>query len=48
MEDEENYIPEKDWKNSPTVSVWKPAKRQEIHKSWRYEKKKQVVGELET
>ncbi len=48
METEKNYIPEGDWKNCPTVSVWRPEKRQEITKSWRYEKKKQVVGELET
>ncbi len=48
MEDEEKYEPQEDWKNGPTVSVWRPKKKQEIEKSWRYEKKKQVVGELET
>jgi|UniRef100_A0A6C0IQW7 hypothetical protein len=48
MEDEEKYIPQGDWKTHPSVTVWKPTKKQEIKKSWRYEKKKQVVGELET
>ena len=48
MEDEENRVPKEEWKTSPTVSVWRPKKKQEIHKSWRYEKKRQVVGELET
>ena len=41
-----NEIP---WKNAPTVTVWRPKKgRQEIKKSWRFQEKKQVVGELET
>lgn len=46
---EENAPNEIPWKNAPTVTVWRPKKgRQEIKKSWRFQEKKQVVGELET
>ena len=46
---EENAPNEIQWKNAPTVTVWRPKKgRQEIKKSWRFQEKKQVVGELET
>lgn len=46
---EENMPNEIPWKNAPTVTVWRPKKgRQEIKKSWRFQEKKQVVGELET
>ena len=46
-ENEPNEIP---WKNAPTVTVWRPKvkDKREIKKSWRFQEKKQVVGELET
>ena len=46
---EENAPNEIPWKNAPIVTVWRPKKgREEIKKSWRFQEKKQVVGELET
>lgn len=49
MENEEKSQENMPWKNAPVVTVWRPKKgRQEIKKSWRFQEKKQVVGELET
>ena len=47
---EENAPNEIPWKNAPIVTVWRPKikGKREIKKSWRFQEKKQVVGELET
>ena len=45
---EENAPNEISWKNAPVVTVWRPKIKREIKKSWRFQEKKQVVGELET
>ncbi len=49
MEKKEESAPnEIPWKNAPVVTVWRPKIKREIKKSWRFQEKKQVVGELET
>jgi len=49
MEEAEKSEEKMPWKNAPVVTVWRPKKgREEIKKSWRFQEKKQVVGELET
>ena len=45
---EENAPNEISWKNAPVVTVLRPKIKREIKKSWRFQEKKQVVGELET
>ena len=48
MENEEKNQENIPWKNAPVVTVWRPKIKREIKKSWRFQEKKQVVGESET